>query len=64
MAKLIDLNGCLLYTSNASTPGALLKVNPGALSMQKLQRLEPQAPPSNIINASQEAMSEMPRHSA
>lgn len=48
------------FKRNASTPGALLKVNPGALSMQKLQRLEPQAPPSNIINASQEAMSEMP----
>ena len=48
------------FKRNASTPGALLKVNPGALSMQKLQRLEPQAPPSNIINASQEAMNEMP----
>lgn len=48
------------FKRNASTPGALLKVAPGALSMQKLQRLEPQAPPSNIINATQEAMNEMP----
>lgn len=48
------------FKRNASTPGVLLKVNPGALSMQKLQRLEPQAPPANIINASQEAMNEMP----
>ena len=48
------------FKKNASTPGALLKVLPGTLSTQKLQRLEPQAPPSNIINATQEAMNEMP----
>lgn len=48
------------FKRNASTPGALLKVNPGALSMQKLQRLEPQAPPSNVMAATQEAMNEMP----
>lgn len=48
------------FKKNASTPGALLKVSTGSLSMQRLQRLEPQAPPSNVMTATQEAMNEMP----
>ena len=48
------------FKRNASTPGALLKVAPNALMGQKLQRLEPQAPPSNVMAATQEAMNEMP----
>ena len=48
------------FKRNASTPGALLKVSTGSLAAGRLQRLEPQAPPSNIINATQEAMNEMP----
>lgn len=48
------------FKRNASTPGALIKVNTGALSMNRLQRLEPQTPPNNLITATQEAMNEMP----
>lgn len=48
------------FKRNASTPGALLKVSTGSLSMNRLQRLEPQTPPNNLITATQEAMNEMP----
>lgn len=48
------------FKKNASTPGALLKVATGSLAAQRLQRLEPQMPPSNVMTATQEAMNEMP----
>lgn len=48
------------FKRNASTPGALLKVGTGTLAAGRLQRLEPQATPANVVTASQQAMEEMP----
>lgn len=46
--------------NNGSTPGAILKVMPGALTGGRVHRLDAQGVPSASINASQEAMAEMP----
>lgn len=48
------------FKRNASTPGAYLEVGVGALSGNRMQRLEPQATPANVITGSQQAMEEMP----
>ena len=48
------------FKARASTPGALLEVSPGSLTNGRLQRLEPQAPPAGVINATNEAANELP----
>ena len=47
--------------SNASTPGAIIKTANGALRGGSMQRLEPQGLPAGAINATQEAMAELPQ---
>ncbi|PWM78663.1 MAG: hypothetical protein DBY32_04070 [Phascolarctobacterium sp.] len=49
------------FRNNATKPGAILHVAPGALTGGRIQRLDaPQAMPVGAINAVQEAMQEMP----
>lgn len=46
--------------NGASTPGAVINVGTGALTSGRIQRLEPQQPPLNVMQATQEAISELP----
>lgn len=46
--------------NSASTPGVVLKVGTGALTSGRLQRLEPQQAPVNVMQATQEATAELP----
>lgn len=48
------------FQNNASTPGALLEVAPGAMTSGRMQRLEPQGVSMGTVNAAQEAMADLP----
>jgi hypothetical protein len=45
--------------NSASTPGALIKVGSGSLTGGRMQRIEPQQAPMNVMQASQEAGAEL-----
>ena len=48
------------FRTMGSMPGAILKVNAGAISGNKFQRLEAPAPPAALIQAEQQAQSDLP----
>lgn len=45
----------------ASTPGAVITVGGGALTSGRVQRIDPPAPPVNVMQATQEAIAELPQ---